>query len=119
LLTNARKVLVKGKHKDKAVPVTDRGGPYGYETSRLPHLLDNQLTNDGNRGPRTTLRLALPFKYLSWVVLPGAYAPASIVHRVIGALKPPQHHKAVVLEEQIYRIILIYNSFRHPDYLMR
>jgi hypothetical protein len=28
----------------KAIPVTDRGGPYVYETSRLPHFLDNRLT---------------------------------------------------------------------------
>jgi hypothetical protein len=31
----------------KAVPVTGRGGPYGCETSRLPHFLDNQLTDGG------------------------------------------------------------------------
>jgi hypothetical protein len=38
---------------------------------------------------------------LSWVALPGAYAPASIALRVIGARKPPLHDKAVVLEEQL------------------
>jgi hypothetical protein len=32
----------------KAVPVTGRGGPQGCETSRLPHFLDNRLTDDGN-----------------------------------------------------------------------
>jgi hypothetical protein len=26
-------------------PVTDRGGPYGFETSRLQHFLDHRLTN--------------------------------------------------------------------------
>jgi hypothetical protein len=31
---------------DKAIPVTDLGGPYGCETSRLPHFLHNQLTDD-------------------------------------------------------------------------
>jgi hypothetical protein len=30
----------------KAIPVTGRGGPYGYETSRLPHFLDNRLTDE-------------------------------------------------------------------------
>jgi hypothetical protein len=30
----------------KAIPLTGRGGPYGCETSRFPHL-DNQLTDGG------------------------------------------------------------------------
>jgi hypothetical protein len=34
---------------------------------------------------------------LSWVALPGAYTPASIARRVIGARKSPLHDKAVVL----------------------
>jgi hypothetical protein len=33
--------------KDKAIPVRDRGGPYGCETSRLPHFLDNRFTDGG------------------------------------------------------------------------
>jgi hypothetical protein len=36
--------IVKGK--GKAIPVTGRGGPYGSETSRLPHFLDNRLTDN-------------------------------------------------------------------------
>jgi hypothetical protein len=32
-------------NKGKATPVIDRGGPYGCETLRLPHFVDNQLTN--------------------------------------------------------------------------
>jgi hypothetical protein len=31
----------------KAIPVTDRGGLYGCERSRLPHFLDNRLTDGG------------------------------------------------------------------------
>jgi hypothetical protein len=31
--------------KGKAIPVTGRGGPQGYETSRLPHFLENRLTD--------------------------------------------------------------------------
>jgi hypothetical protein len=30
----------------KIIPVTDRGSPQVFETSRLPHYLDNRLTND-------------------------------------------------------------------------
>jgi hypothetical protein len=33
--------------KGKAIPVTDRGGPQGCETSRLPHFLHNRLTDGG------------------------------------------------------------------------
>jgi hypothetical protein len=33
--------------KDKAIPVTGRGGPQGCETSRIPHFLDNRLTDGG------------------------------------------------------------------------
>jgi hypothetical protein len=34
-------------YKDKAIPVTGRGGPLGCETLRLPHFLDNRLTDGG------------------------------------------------------------------------
>jgi hypothetical protein len=33
--------------KSKAIPVTGRGGPQGCETLRLPHFLDNRLTDGG------------------------------------------------------------------------
>jgi hypothetical protein len=33
--------------KGKAIPVTGRGGPHDCETSRLPHFLDNRLTEGG------------------------------------------------------------------------
>jgi hypothetical protein len=34
-------------NKGKAIPASGRGGPYGSETSRLPHFLDNRLTDGG------------------------------------------------------------------------
>jgi hypothetical protein len=34
-------------YKGKAIHVRDREGPSGCETSRLPHLLDNRLTDGG------------------------------------------------------------------------
>jgi hypothetical protein len=33
--------------KSKAIPVTGPGGLEGCETSRLPHFLDNRLTDGG------------------------------------------------------------------------
>jgi hypothetical protein len=42
LLTNGGR-----EEESKAIPVTGRGGPYGCETLRLPHFLDNRLTDGG------------------------------------------------------------------------
>jgi hypothetical protein len=35
------------KEKGEAIPVTGRGGPYGCETSRLPHFLYNEFRHGG------------------------------------------------------------------------
>jgi hypothetical protein len=37
----------KGKAKGKAISATSPEGPYSCETSRLPHFLDNRLTDGG------------------------------------------------------------------------
>jgi hypothetical protein len=37
------------------IPVTGRGGPYGCETSRLPHFLHSRFT-DGGKVVRLTRR---------------------------------------------------------------
>jgi hypothetical protein len=37
----------KTDKKGKAIPVTGREGPLGCERSRLPHLLDNRVTDGG------------------------------------------------------------------------
>jgi hypothetical protein len=37
----------QGQEKGKAILVTGREDPYGCETSKLPHLLDNHLTDGG------------------------------------------------------------------------
>jgi hypothetical protein len=36
------------RRKGKTIPVTGRGGPWGCETSRLPHFLDNQFAYGGD-----------------------------------------------------------------------
>jgi hypothetical protein len=36
-----------GSNKVKKISVTSHEGPQGRETSRLPHFLDNQLTDGG------------------------------------------------------------------------
>jgi hypothetical protein len=41
--------------KGKAIPVTVRGGPQGFEMSRLSHFLDNRLT-DGGKAVSLTCR---------------------------------------------------------------
>jgi hypothetical protein len=42
--------------------VTDRGGPWGCETSRLPHVLDSQLTDGGEVVSLTRRPLVNPRK---------------------------------------------------------
>jgi hypothetical protein len=39
--------LWKIRLKGEAIPVTGCGGPYGCETSKLPHFLDNRLIDGG------------------------------------------------------------------------
>jgi hypothetical protein len=34
-------------HRHKVISVISRGGPRGCETSKLPHFLDNRLTDGG------------------------------------------------------------------------
>jgi hypothetical protein len=34
-------------YKSKAIPITDRAGLYGCDMLRIPHCLDNQLTDGG------------------------------------------------------------------------
>jgi hypothetical protein len=46
--------------KGKATPVKGRQGPYGCETSRLPHYLDNQLTDGG----KTVSLMRRPYAFL-------------------------------------------------------
>jgi hypothetical protein len=40
-------VVLLELRQHKALPVTGREGSYGCETSRLPHFLDNRLTDGG------------------------------------------------------------------------
>jgi hypothetical protein len=46
----------------KAIPVTGREGPEDCEMSRLPHFLDNRLT-DGSKVVSLMHRSPLPFKF--------------------------------------------------------
>jgi hypothetical protein len=42
---HADRVSQTARKGTEAVPVTARGDPWGWETSRLPHFLDNRLTD--------------------------------------------------------------------------
>jgi hypothetical protein len=72
---------MKGRN-GKAIPVTGHGGPKGCETSRLPHFLDNRLTDGAEvvsltRRPPFTPR-NIPGTHFCW------------------RLSPPQAHIAAV-----------------------
>jgi hypothetical protein len=49
-------------YKGKAISVTGLGGPYGCETSRLPHFVDNRLTDGGEIVSLKRLPLFTPRK---------------------------------------------------------
>jgi hypothetical protein len=55
----------KIERKGKAIPVTGRGGPEVYETSRFPHFLDNRFTDDGEV-VSVTRRLPFTYQEGSW-----------------------------------------------------
>jgi hypothetical protein len=42
-----KKVIFLREEKSKTIPVTGRGGLYGCEMLRIPHSLDNRLTDGG------------------------------------------------------------------------
>jgi hypothetical protein len=44
---NAPYIYMKKKKKGKTIPLTGCGGPQGCEVLRLPHFLDNWLTDGG------------------------------------------------------------------------
>jgi hypothetical protein len=78
----------KGK-KGKAIPVTGREGPYGCEKSRLPHFVDNRLTDGGEvvsltrRSPFTP-----PGRFLGLISVRGGDDPRAIMRlEGLGQLK--------------------------------
>jgi hypothetical protein len=57
-ITILRPLLVNDSEINKytttlAIPVRDRGGPYGWEMLRISHCLDNRLTDGGEVVSRT------------------------------------------------------------------
>jgi hypothetical protein len=64
----------------KAVPVTDRGGPYGCHKSRIPHSLDKRLTGGDEvvaltRRPRSTPQKHFP----ALIYVRGRVNPTAVV----------------------------------------
>jgi hypothetical protein len=60
-----RIILLQLLWKGKAIPVRGRGGPQGCETLRLPHFIENQLTDGGEVVSLTRLLHFTPGK-ISW-----------------------------------------------------
>jgi hypothetical protein len=58
----ARRQREEMRVKRKAILVIGRGGPYGCETSRLPHLLDNRFTDGSEVDSLTRRSLFIPRK---------------------------------------------------------
>jgi hypothetical protein len=48
--SSLRTTTVKKSKNCRAIPITGRGGPWGCEALRVPHYLDNRLTDGGKVG---------------------------------------------------------------------
>jgi hypothetical protein len=73
-----RLILKCIKVKVKVIPATGRGGPWGCERLRLPHLLDSRLT-DGSKVVSLTRRPPFTPQKDSWYsfLLEAESAPGS------------------------------------------
>jgi hypothetical protein len=59
------------KKKKVKLSITGHGGPYGCETSKLPHFLDNQLTDGGEVVSLTRQLLFPPGRFLVLISVRG------------------------------------------------
>jgi hypothetical protein len=76
--------------RGKVIPVTGRGDPYGSETSRLPHYLDNQLIDGGRLSALRAGRPLPPGRFLVLVSVGGWVDSRAIVRlEGLGQLKSP------------------------------
>jgi hypothetical protein len=76
--------------KDKSIPVTDRRGPQGCETSRFPHFLDNRLTDGGEVVVLRAGRSSPQGKFLVHISVQGWVDPRAIVRlEGLGQFKNP------------------------------
>jgi hypothetical protein len=58
----------QAKKKSKTIPVTGRGGLYGCEMLRIPHCLDNRLTDGGKVASPTHRPRSTPQKHYYFYV---------------------------------------------------
>jgi hypothetical protein len=76
--------------KGRAIFVTGHGGPKSYDTLRLPHFLDNRLTDGGEVVTLTRCRPLPPGRFLVLISDRGWVDPRAIVRlKGLGQLKIP------------------------------
>jgi hypothetical protein len=76
--------------KGKAIPVTDRRGPQGCETSRLPHFVDSRVTEYGEVFSLTRRPPFAPEGFLVLIFVRGRVGPRAIVRlEVLSQVKIP------------------------------
>jgi hypothetical protein len=86
-------VYIASRIKGKAIPVIGRGGLYGCETSKLPHFLDNSLTDSGHVVSLTRRPAGLPLptgRFLVLISVTVWVEPRAIMlMETLGQLKNP------------------------------
>jgi hypothetical protein len=87
----------------KAVPVTDRGGPQGCETSRFPYFLDNRLTMAVRLSALRAGRTLSPGWFLVLISVRDWVDPMAIVRlEGLGQLK---NSMTSVIEPATFRLV--------------
>jgi hypothetical protein len=93
-------VVLVGKKKVKAIPVTGRAGPKAFETSRLPYFLDTRHTDGGEV-------FDLPGRFLVLISV-RAWADLKAIVRLEGVGKLGEEKKTMSssgLEPATFRIV--------------
>jgi hypothetical protein len=101
------KLLIAKLKKCKAIPVTGREGPWGCETSRLPHFLDNRLTDAGEVVSLTLWPAALYLQedfWYSFLLEAGSTLGPTMRLEGLGQLKNPMTSSGI--EPATFRVVV-------------
>jgi hypothetical protein len=100
------------KEGGKAVPVTGRGGPYGCETSGLPHFLDSRLRDGVRLSALRAGRSEPPRRFLVLIPVTGWVDTRAMV-RLEGVDKFKNPVKSSEIQTVTFRLVAVPPSNKH------